>query len=184
MERETFKYTSCYCEENVYWMCQEFVDESYVVFVTNESEKVAIWNQKSGDPVVWDYHVILVVHQGGQVQVYDLDTALTCPIDANEYIQQAFRPFDARIPSEYRPKFRIVKAAEFQRLFASDRSHMRSADGSWIAPPPSYPPIGTGMNLFQWRNVQNPIQTIQNQSFYQFGCVMDFNMFISWIHSL
>ncbi len=28
-------------------------------------------------------------------------------------------------------------------MFASDRSHMKKEDGTWIAPPPSYPCIQT-----------------------------------------
>lgn len=31
----------------------------------------------------------------------------------------------------------------FLSNFASDRSHMRNADGSWKMPPPRYPPIHT-----------------------------------------
>jgi hypothetical protein len=41
-----------------------------------------------------------------------------------------------------RRRFRVVAADVFLRVFSSDRSHMRApADGSWLAPPPPYPPI-------------------------------------------
>lgn len=39
--------------------------------------------------------------------------------------------------------YRVVPAAEFLKTFASDRSHMKNGDGSWLAPPPSYPSIQT-----------------------------------------
>lgn len=37
----------------------------------------------------------------------------------------------------------MVPAREFLKTFASDRSHMRREDGTWLAPPPNYPPIKT-----------------------------------------
>jgi hypothetical protein len=39
--------------------------------------------------------------------------------------------------------FRVVPASVFLQHFASDRRHMKRADGSWIKPPPDYPPIST-----------------------------------------
>jgi hypothetical protein len=39
--------------------------------------------------------------------------------------------------------FRVVPASLFLQHFASDRRHMKRADGSWIKPPPDYPPIST-----------------------------------------
>ena len=40
-------------------------------------------------------------------------------------------------------QFRVVNAADFLAHFASDRSHMVTADAGWLAEPPSYPPIQT-----------------------------------------
>lgn len=37
----------------------------------------------------------------------------------------------------------MIPASEFVKEFASDRRHMRRADGTWIKPPPSYPAIKT-----------------------------------------
>jgi hypothetical protein len=39
--------------------------------------------------------------------------------------------------------FRVIPASVFLQHFASDRRHMKRADGSWIKPPPDYPPITT-----------------------------------------
>ena len=56
-------YAPCYCEENVYLLCQELSlrgeeDESFfVVFISNPSQSVALWSQRSatqvGYPVIW-----------------------------------------------------------------------------------------------------------------------------------
>ncbi len=40
-------------------------------------------------------------------------------------------------------KFRVIPAEVFLATFASDRSHMKNEDGSWMQPPPSYPCIAT-----------------------------------------
>jgi hypothetical protein len=40
-------------------------------------------------------------------------------------------------------KFRVIPALEFLQNFASDRSHMKKANGEWIKNPPAYPPIRT-----------------------------------------
>lgn len=37
--------------------------------------------------------------------------------------------------------FRVIPARTFLDSFASDRSHMMRADGSWVAAPPAYPAI-------------------------------------------
>uniref|UniRef100_UPI0037E85C61 protein N-terminal glutamine amidohydrolase isoform X1 n=2 Tax=Semicossyphus pulcher TaxID=241346 RepID=UPI0037E85C61 len=61
--RENCVYTSCYCEENVWKLC-EFVrlektaplEELFVVFISNENRMVPLWKQKSGrgdQPVIW-----------------------------------------------------------------------------------------------------------------------------------
>lgn len=38
-------------------------------------------------------------------------------------------------------RFRVVPWACFRDHFSSDRSHMRTPDGQWSSPPPSYPPL-------------------------------------------
>ncbi|KAI4468031.1 hypothetical protein MML48_2g00017655 [Holotrichia oblita] len=56
----------------------------------------------------------------------------------------SFRVFDNCNNFRY---FRVIPAAEFLKEFASDRRHMKRPDGSWIKPPPNYPPISTSMAL-------------------------------------
>lgn len=65
-------YTSCYCEENVYKLCEyvknhepELLDSCFVTFISNKYQSIPLWKQIAGNPandgfVLWDYHVILV----------------------------------------------------------------------------------------------------------------------------
>ncbi|XP_075867494.1 protein N-terminal glutamine amidohydrolase [Nelusetta ayraudi] len=158
--REDCVYTSCYCEENVWKLC-EFVrdqrttplDQLLVVFISNASRMVPLWRQKSGrgdQPVIWDYHVVLLqVSPGAEPLVYDLDSDLLFPCSLQQYGAEALRS-DLHIKTPYHRKLRVVSGDCFLSNFASDRSHMRNADGSWKMPPPRYPPIHTAesqMNL-------------------------------------
>ncbi|XP_034400411.1 protein N-terminal glutamine amidohydrolase-like isoform X2 [Cyclopterus lumpus] len=153
MEPENCVYTSCYCEENVWKLC-EFVrtektpplDELFAVFISNENRMVPLWKQKSGrgdHPVIWDYHVVLLqIRLNSPSLVYDLDTELSFPCSLNLYAAQALRS-DRNIKPAYHRKLRVVPADSFLLNFASDRSHMKNSDGSWRMPPPPYLPIRT-----------------------------------------
>ncbi|TMS01385.1 Protein N-terminal glutamine amidohydrolase [Larimichthys crocea] len=158
--RENCEYTSCYCEENVWKLCDSVrtdrtgpLDQLYVIFISNEKRTVPLWKQRSGhgdQPVIWDYHVILMqVGLQSDSLVYDLDSELSFPVSLQRYAAQALRS-DRNIKPEYHRKLRVVPADSFLLHFASDRSHMMNPDGSWKMPPPLYPPIHTAacqMNL-------------------------------------
>ncbi|XP_073337994.1 protein N-terminal glutamine amidohydrolase [Pagrus major] len=158
--RENCVYTSCYCEENVWKLC-EFVrterttplEELFVVFISNENRMVPLWKQKSGrgdQPVIWDYHVVLLqVRVQSEPLIYDLDSELSFPCSLQLYAVQALQS-DHNIKPAYHRKLRVVPADSFLLNFGSDRSHMKNPDGSWRMPPPPYPPIHTAesqMNL-------------------------------------
>ncbi|XP_041811788.1 protein N-terminal glutamine amidohydrolase [Chelmon rostratus] len=166
--REDCVYTSCYCEENVWKLC-EFVrtertallEELFVIFISNENRMIPLWKQMSGrgdQPVIWDYHVILLqVGLQSDPLVYDLDSELSFPCSLQLYAAQALRS-DHNIKPAYHRKLRVVPADSFLLNFASDRSHMKNPDGTWKMPPPLYPPIHTAecqMNLDDFISV-NP----------------------------
>ncbi|KAM4630779.1 protein N-terminal glutamine amidohydrolase isoform 1-T1 [Polymixia lowei] len=156
--RETCVYTSCYCEENVWKLCefinaerQNLVGEVYAVFISNERRMVPLWKQRSGhgdEPVIWDYHVILlhVSSQWGQSLVYDLDSVLPFPCPLQLYAAQAFRSDQGIKPAFWR-KLRVIPANCFLKTFASDRSHMKDTGGAWRMPPPPYLCIQTTESL-------------------------------------
>ncbi|XP_077127291.1 protein N-terminal glutamine amidohydrolase isoform X2 [Ranitomeya variabilis] len=143
-ERRDCCYTSCYCEENVWKLCERIrertpgaLPECYTVFLSNDHRM--------------DYHVILLHDAGsdGQRVVYDLDTVLPFPCPCDAYIKEALRS-DHLIRKDFRRKLRVIPADEYLRTFASDRSHMKDVNNEWRKPPPPYPCIKTSessMNL-------------------------------------
>ncbi|NWZ91725.1 NTAQ1 amidohydrolase, partial [Nesospiza acunhae] len=147
-------------EENVWKLCDYIrsqdrypLEEFYAVFISNDKRMIPLWKQKSGhgdEPVVWDYHVILLhLSSGEQSFIYDLDTVLPFPCPFDVYSVEAFRLDDSLRP-EFHRKIRMIRADLYLKTFASDRSHMKDANGRWQKPPPPYPCIETAdskMNL-------------------------------------
>jgi protein N-terminal glutamine amidohydrolase len=136
------RYQPYWCEENVWWLCQEPALQPHacwVLFVSNERKSCALWKQRAGDPVLWDYHVLLVVERAAP-EAWDLDTTLGMPIALGAYLDATFRP----VPAVLAPRFRRVAADEYIGRFHTDRSHMRASDGRWREPPPPWPPPASG----------------------------------------
>lgn len=93
--------------------------------------------------VLWDYHVIMIAKLEGHAStVYDLDTRLPFPCDFHQYFEEALKADDS-FNECYQKYYRVISADEFLQSFASDRSHMKKPDGSWLKPPPSYSCITT-----------------------------------------
>lgn len=146
-------YTSCYCEENVWKLCEYIknqrhcpLEEVYAVFISNERKKIPIWKQKSSrgdEPVIWDYHVILLhASKQGPSFIYDLDTILPFPCSLDVYSMEAFQS-DKHLKPAYWRKLRVIPGDTYLKEFASDRSHMKDFDGNWRMPPPAYPCLET-----------------------------------------
>jgi hypothetical protein len=147
--RDTCRYTSCYCEENIWQLATDAryqQRESAVVVVTNRSQTVALWHQRAAEelyqPVIWDYHVILLSRDDTSWLVWDLDSNLDFPVAIDVYLSTTFPNWE-QWEKSLLAKFRVIPANEFCELFASDRSHMRDGD-SWLAMPPEWPCIGDG----------------------------------------
>eukprot|EP00123_Amoebidium_parasiticum_P021139 comp6220_c0_seq1/m.2048 comp6220_c0_seq1/g.2048 ORF comp6220_c0_seq1/g.2048 comp6220_c0_seq1/m.2048 type:complete len:226 (-) comp6220_c0_seq1:50-727(-) len=168
LQRENLTYTACYCEENVWKLCEaigknmgeERLRDYTVCFISNAQQMTPIWCQKSSEVednlVVWDYHVVLIQERDGEeAYIYDLDTTLPCPCPLREYVQGAFKPH-LLLKKEYRRSFRLVPARDYLSMFASDRSHMIDENGEYKSEPPPYPPIRTSectMNLAQFTSM-------------------------------
>ncbi|MEZ4311086.1 MAG: hypothetical protein R3F14_23845 [Polyangiaceae bacterium] len=85
------------------------------------------------------------------------DTTLGFPVPAGEYLARSFRD---GLPAELAPIFRVVPAQVFVATLASDRSHMRGADGRYERPPPPWAPISAperGSNLMRFVDMRDPI---------------------------
>uniref|UniRef100_A0A6G1RVG1 Protein N-terminal glutamine amidohydrolase n=1 Tax=Hypotaenidia okinawae TaxID=2861861 RepID=A0A6G1RVG1_9GRUI len=71
--RPACAYTSCYCEENVWKLCDYIrsrgrypLEEFYAVFISNDRRMIPLWKQQSGhadEPVVWVRHSVLVIFE-------------------------------------------------------------------------------------------------------------------------
>lgn len=122
--------------------------------------------------MVWDYHVIAIHREDTQSSmVYDYDTVLPFPVDFSRYLANNLR-YD-QVSAEFGYKFRVVPAAEYLVTFASDRSRMRTPDGSYIKPPPTYACIRTpdetnNLNRFLSMDPTFPVgQVMDTQQFKQ-----------------
>ncbi len=151
---DELKYTANYCEENIWQLCQhpDLSDAvRRVLFVSSLSRNSPLHFQKSaqGDaPVWWDYHVILMTSIADAHFIYDFDSTLPFPTDAEKYLSGTFQDVPTMKPED-RPLFKVIDGLEYVRDFNSDRSHMRDANGNWIFEPPTWPMIQTngGMSL-------------------------------------
>lgn len=158
-----FRYTACFCEENIWWLCQAerfSAASSNVVFISNPSRCCALYAQKAAAdtnaPVFWDYHVVLLVEDAGRREVWDLDCVAGTPLPAHVWLDATFEPAK-HLPAVVQPLFRLVPASVFVANFSSDRSHMRNQKGEPQMPFPSWPSIVQGTsNLFRFVDMENP----------------------------
>jgi hypothetical protein len=144
------KYCPYYCEENIWHLCQNeslLAHSRKVVFISNKNQCVAIKNQKSGNPVYWDYHVVLLFKDASW-KIADFDTLLPFPCVAKEYLSGSFI-------ADETSTFRVVDADYYTKHFASDRRHMINQDGVYLQQPPPWEKIGSGFNLWDFVDVSN-----------------------------
>ncbi|VDO24469.1 unnamed protein product [Onchocerca flexuosa] len=137
-------------EENIWKLCNkisaslEELNCCSVVFISNKNRMVPLWKQRAAavgrDHVIWDYHVIMLYSKWGSVLIYDFDTTLTFPCDAEIYWIETFRP-ELNLDANYRRCFRVISSSDYLQHFSSDRSHMLETDGNYKAPLPSWPAI-------------------------------------------
>lgn len=147
------RYQARYCEENAWHLAADHGGQGWVLIITNERRACPIWCQKASEspdsPVVWDYHVVWL---SPGLQIWDLDCSLGYPLALQNWLHASF-PHGESIGEDYAPAFRVVTGARYLAEFASDRRHMKSAEGEWMAPPPMWPEIqvsGTSHNLPQY----------------------------------
>lgn len=144
---EQCPYTARFCEENVWWLTRRLAESGVaaadmdVIFLTNPSMSVLLLQQRAappGQPVVWDYHVVLRLRDAEGNWVLDRDSRLPCPLPCADYLDATFPP-QAGLRPDLRTWTREIPAADYLARFRSDRSHMvgRIADADF----PSYPPL-------------------------------------------
>lgn len=138
-------YTAFFCEENAWQLaCAPAIsNRSQVVFITNATRSVAMWSQRAAavDPIVWDYHVVVVVEEPPtpalapvfMVLDHDCRSATVQPLE--RWLMTSFR---AGLRDDVMPRFRVLPAAVFADHFASDRRHMIDHEGAPIKPFPPW----------------------------------------------
>eukprot|EP00055_Hartaetosiga_balthica_P013280 m.67398 g.67398 ORF g.67398 m.67398 type:complete len:201 (+) comp8216_c0_seq4:305-907(+) len=87
---------------------------------------------------------------GVECLVYDFDSKLPFPTPLEDYLHHT-APEDT--PLILKQKYRIVPSKDLLTHFSSDRTHMLDEDGSYLKPPPDYPPIktqGIASNLMRY----------------------------------
>ncbi len=147
----TIPYQPYYCEENVWHLCRHLDAPRAAVFVSNPDQRVVVFGQRAGAPrryVVWDYHVVALAARGGAWRVHDPDCLAGSPLPLARWLDVSF-PHVGRVDPAFDPCFRVVDGAAYIRDLCTDRRHMREGD-AWRAPPPPWPAIGDGFNLFDY----------------------------------
>lgn len=161
-------YTKHFCEENIWQLGDLLISQAVpaaeleVVFISNINSQVAVFNQqgaKLNQPLIWDYHVILLRSTPAASLIYDFDSQLDFPCTASHYLQFSFPELRPEAAS-YNPLFRIIPASDYLQNFSSDRSHMLSV----LEPDafPDYPAImpestSKSVTLQQYWNFNQPI---------------------------
>ncbi len=143
--REQQRYCASFCEENVWHLADALGPERCeVLLIGNADRKVVMWGQRAAaapqQPVLWDYHVVLLRHEDDRPRIYDLDTVLGWPLPLDLYLAGSFQLPPGQQP-QLQPRFRVIDAAAYRQRLSSDRSHMRDAEGAWLQPPPPWPAI-------------------------------------------
>jgi protein N-terminal glutamine amidohydrolase len=162
IDRLSLDYQARYCEENVWRLLARgelAARRAWAVIVSSQSGHFVALRQRAGRPgdglVCWDYHVFAVVDDlDGTRFALDLDADLPFPCPLARYLAESFSPMRHPRP---RPIFRVIAAADYLAGLASDRSHMRKPDGSYLAPPPPWPAPGIGKSntLMAWIDVSS-----------------------------
>jgi len=158
-----FRYCAYYCEENIWQLCadpQVVGQPRAVIVISNPARTVAVSCQRAAPqpnlPVIWDYHVVLAVHGPQGLAIWDLDSTLGLPVPLLDYLRASFAwPHGFSPP--YEACFRVIEAARYREVLATDRSHMLDDSGRYRVPPPPWPAIGTGTNLMRLVDMDDPI---------------------------
>lgn len=158
-------YSPLFCEENIWRLAQRQraegvpVNHMTVVFITNRAQQALLMQQRAappGQPLCWDYHVVLRRCDAAADVILDLDTRLPLPTPTASYLAATFPDQQDLLPM-LRSSVRLVPAAGYLARFHSDRRHMhgRIAETDF----PDYPPItgdraDTRIDLADYRDLE------------------------------
>jgi len=132
-DKSSYTYTPLFCEENIW----KLIDALYtnqglstkpidVLFILNQNNSIALFEQKlstGANPVIWDYHVVLVAKNTSNIVLFDFDSNCSLPKNIADYFHQTF-PDNAVLPETVRPLLKPINADYFYKHFYSNRQHM------------------------------------------------------------
>lgn len=128
-----YLYTPLFCEENIWQLIRVLssgdieINNLWCLFITNPGHKVPLLNQQAAalnQPVIWDYHVILLADINHQSVIFDFDSRLGFVTSLDEYLKNTFIFFNKELHEELIPYIRKIPAQSYLKHFYSDRSHM------------------------------------------------------------
>lgn len=132
-----YLYTPLFCEENIWQLIHSLsssdlpVNTLWCLLITNPDKKIPLLNQRSAannQPVIWDYHVILLALIREQPVIFDFDSRLGFVTPLDEYLKNSFifaHEAAHHLPEEFIPYIRKIPAQSYLNNFYSDREHMR-----------------------------------------------------------
>jgi hypothetical protein len=132
-------YQPYFCEENAWHLVTgtALPRPRAAVFITSSTDVVPMWGQRAAsvDPILWDYHVVVLLPDHGVIVDLDDRCALVWSVDA--WLTHAFRPL---ADPSLAPRFRVVDEDALRATFSTDRRHMRDDQGRCRQPFPPWPP--------------------------------------------
>lgn len=131
-----YLYTALFCEENIWQLIRSLssasiaMNKMWCLLITNPAQKFPLLNQMAAplnQPVIWDYHVILLADINHQSVIFDFDTRLGFVTPLDEYLRHTFilsEKESVSLTEELIPYIRKTPAKSYLNNFYSDRSHM------------------------------------------------------------
>lgn len=136
-------YTPLFCEENIWLLTDSLHQEGYalsqieVLILSNPNKQIVLFEQNAaplGQPVLWDYHVILYLNTKPRALIFDFDSRLPFPCPAHQYFHSSL-PQVETLPNQYFFYIRQIPAEDYLTYFYSDRRHMSEQISEQQFPP-------------------------------------------------
>jgi len=129
--RNSYTYTPLFCEENIWKLIKSFYTSKLatpidVLFIINPSNTVAVFEQSlsvDGQPMIWDYHVVLSACFKQQTVIFDFDSRCDFPAEINQYFAATF-PENRPVSNKFQALLKAIPANLYLQGFSSDRKHM------------------------------------------------------------
>ncbi len=171
INRNNYIYTSLFCEENIWKLIESLYMKPLakpieVLFIINHTNSVAIFEQNhavNNNPVIWDYHVVLLAQIEKNHMILDFDSCCEFPTLVSTYFSLTF-PENTLLIENLQPYIKAIPADYYFKHFYSDRSHMKDIINEMEYP--DYPAIKPAnsidaLSLSDCRNIKKAIKEFE-----------------------